>query len=79
MILHSEVDYMKEIEDKSVEVGVVRSREKKRAHWTPSSHFSFWPPRHPVVLIDCLQARFENHLIWSRPLTFQLKNRDFRS
>lgn len=43
MIPHSEVEYMKEVKDESVEVGVVGSPEKKRAHWIPSSHLPFWP------------------------------------
>lgn len=72
MTPYSEGEYMKEIKDKSVEVGVVGSLEKKRAHLTPSSHLPFWSLRHPVVLRECQQAWFESHLIGSSPLTLQL-------
>lgn len=64
------MEYMKEMKDKSVAAG--RSGALKRVHLTPSSHLPLWPLRHPVVLLKCLEARLESHLIWSNPLTFQL-------
>lgn len=44
MIPHSEVDYMKEIEDKSVEVGVVQEPWKEKSSLDPLLPFLLLAP-----------------------------------